>query len=176
MGQNSTEEKLMIEKQIADLRRDFKHISAQVDDKKKEYHYIVDSIKTNSELLEDKKKELSDVLKDISNSKLTWAIERDAELRKLEEKSAYADSVIKKESSIDEKKREVALIQQKTVEELNEIRRVKLESEAVNTATKALERDLERRELSLKEREEKIEKERKSFKEHITKLITEWNG
>lgn len=172
----NTEQKLNIEKQILDLKRELKVVTSQVDDEKREYHSIRTSIEKNKSVLEDQKKYLAEVLNDISNAKLSWALEKDAEMQKIDAKMNEAKKIIEREKLIDEKEKKLISIQNKTTDDLNEMRRIELKVEAEKTAILAIQREIDRKEEDMNKKSVEVENTMQNFKNKLKDLISQFNG
>ncbi len=176
MGEDTTkiEEKLNIEKDILDLKRQYKLVFHQTQEAKSEYNSIVDSIDKNKKVLEDQKTYLAEVLNDISNAKLSWAIEKDAEWQKINTKLSEAENVIKRKKELNEQEQVLRDIEQRTTEKLNEERALALKNEGERTSLIAERRADTERDQEFKAEQEKFIKDKEQFKEGVSSFVKQW--
>lgn len=168
------EEKLKIEKEILDLKRQLKLVSHQVDEVKTEYNSITSAVERNKVLLEEQKEYLSEVLNDISNAKLSWAIEKDAELQKIKEKEAEFANVHKVKEEINKKNAEALELVEKETEILNESRRLELVLKQEKTLIENKKKEVDLVLVQIDAKEKELENKKQSFKEELNNLIKKY--
>lgn len=174
MEQDKIEEKLKIEKQILEMRREYKLISYQVDEKKQEFNTILDTIDKNKAILIEQKELLTEVLNDISSARLSWAIEKDEEKQKIADKLNEVNKILEKEKELDEKKSEVQEILNKNIKILNETRTLELKLDDDKNLIKSDMRAIKDEKKDLEAKKTEIETLKKDFQEDINSLINKY--
>lgn len=166
--------KLRLEKEILELKRQYKVAFHQTEEAKAEYNSIINSTNKNKTLLEEYKKDLTTVLNDISNARLGWAIEKDNEWQKVANKITEAENVIKRENRLNEKEVELKQIQSDTVDARNEQRQLELKNEAEKNLNEDVKKQLQVKVSEFDKEKESFLKEKLSFKEEVSNFVKKW--
>lgn len=173
MEPQQIEEKLNLEKAIADLRREYKSIFSQLDSAKKEYNAIIGLNKDKEKILEDNKTYLKEVLEDISDAKTKWMLEKDEEMKKLADKISEAENVLKRKKELNEQEQKIRDIQQKDQDILNETRTLEFKLGQDKTALEVEKRQLEEQKKKHSDLTIKEEQKRVNFKDKISSFLKE---
>lgn len=173
MEQEQIEEKLNLEKAIADLRREYKSIFSQLDAAKKEYNVIIGLNKDKEKILEDNKIYLKEVLEEISGAKTKWMLEKDEEWKKVTDKMSEAENVLKRKKELNEQEQKLRDIQQKDQDILNETRTLEFKLGQDKTALEVEKRQLEEQRKKHSELVGKEEQKRVNFKYKINGFLEE---
>lgn len=169
------EEKLKIEKEILDLRREYKQMHGMVAEIKNEYNSIV-AVKTKTETqIDEQKAYLREVLADISNAKLRWALEKDEQERAISNKLSEAENVLKRKKELNEQEQSMRVLDQKTTDSLNEMRRMELKVEGDRTSIEAEKRQLELKKEEISQREAKLESDKIQLVDKVKKVLSEFS-
>lgn len=167
------EEKLKLERDIIEARHQYKIIFNQLQDTKKEYHAVLAAVESKAKFLEEQKSYLAEVLKDISNARLSWAIEKDAEWQKINDKMAEAENVIKRKQELNIQEQLLRDIEQKTVEERNEQRQLELKNQQELKLLEAERKQIIEDRKKLLTSKNAFIKDKEHFKEELNNFIKE---
>lgn len=168
------EEKLKLERDTIQARSQYKAVYNQLQDIKKEYNTVLSAVESKTKLLEEQKSYLTEVLKDISEARLSWTIEKDTEWQKVNAKMSEAENVLKRKQELNEQEQKLRDIEQSTTDKLNEQRRLELKNKQEVTLL-----DVEKRQLIEDKKKviaygKKVEKDKDQFKEDLTNFINQW--
>ena len=169
-----TEEKLRLEKQMIDLRRDVKTWVFNLEEAKREYNSVV-AVKDKVEAqIKEQKDYLVQVLGEISDAKVKWAVEKDAEWQKIDGKLSEAENVLKRKKELNEQEQTLRDIQQKTEETYNKNLtledKLKMDKVAIDTVKEQIATDKKKFEGVQKAHESKNE----FFKQNIKRICDEY--
>lgn len=174
--ESQIDEKLILEKQILDKKREYKLVLSQVEDAKREYNSIMGAIDRNTKVLDEQKAVLKETTEEISLLRLNWATEKADEWDKIERKLSEAENVLKRKAELNTQEQTLRDIEQKNTDILNETRRLELK---VRDDIVMAENEKNRAKTFLTEAEKiakEAEKERELFKEKISNLLKDFNG
>lgn len=173
MEEATIEQKLDLEKQLLDLKREYKLIFGKVDIAKKEYNSIVEINKEKERLIQNNKEYLKEVLESISIAKQQWANEKEEEWQKVNVKISEAENVIKKKQELNNQEQLLRDIDSKTQEKLVEIRNIEFKVEQDKTALEVEKNKIKEEQKKILESTKLEEKNREKFKEKIIMLLQE---
>lgn len=176
MAEDTTkiEEKLKIDNDILVAKRQYKLVFQQLEDLKSEYNQVATATEKKKELLDSYKTELTEVLNDVSNARLSWAVEKDEEWQKINNKKTEVDNILKRSSELDKKEEDLKKIEQKDTDIRNETRRLELKIEQDKTILSSKEKDIATEKDNIKKEKEDFIKEKEQFKDKIIKQLKEW--
>ena len=140
---DTTEEKLKIEKEITDSKRELKIVVSQLNDTKKEANDLINLKERNKNLIDEQNAYLKTVMNDISQLKLEWAQEKNKELEDLENKNKEVEEILNRKADLDKQEKAIKDLFQKNTDIINENRRLELKLVDDNTALNIKEREIE---------------------------------
>lgn len=140
---DATEEKLKIEKEITDLKRELKIAISQLNDTKKETNDLINLKERNKTLIDEQNAYLKTVMNDISQLKLEWAQEKNKEIEDLENKNKEVEEILNRKVELDKQEKAIKDLFQKNTDIINENRRLELKLVDDNTALNIKEREIE---------------------------------
>ena len=140
---DTTEEKLKIEKEITDSKRELKIVVSQLNDTKKETNDLINLKERNKTLIDEQNAYLKTVMNDISQLKLEWAQEKNKELEDLENKNKEVEEILNRKADLDKQEKAIKDLFQKNTDIINENRRLELKLVDDNTALNIKEREIE---------------------------------
>lgn len=173
MEQNTTETKLKLEGEILILKREFKYASENLARVTTDTQDVINTKDRVTKEIDERNKELTKVLNDISSEKLTWALEKQAQMEKIEEKEKKADEILKKEAGFVEKEVTIKKIEEKNTDVLNETRRLELKVADDMLLVKNKEKEVEASKKEIENDRKELEKKQGAFKERVLKVLKE---
>lgn len=174
MESEKIEEKLKIESSITELKRQYKITHGQLEDLKSEYQNIADALGKNKALLEESKVNLTKVNNEISDARLEWMKEKDAEWQKVNAKLAEAENIIKRKQELNDQEQKLRDIEQVTTDKLNEQRQLELKNNQEIKLLEAEKRQHEDNKKKVVAYGKKVEKDKEQFKEELSNFIKQW--
>lgn len=172
MGQD-LEQKLKIESEVLAIKRELKYATDSLSRVKTDTQDIINTKERVTKEIGERNKELVEVLNDISNAKLTWALERQEQMDSLSQKHKEADEIIKTKSEIAVTLSEIKKVEEKNTDILNETRRLELKVKNDELLLKNREKELENGQKALEKREKTLENDKKEFKNKVLKVLEE---
>ena len=160
---DTTEEKLKIEKEITDSKRELKIVVSQLNDTKKETNDLINLKERNKNLIDEQNAYLKTVMNDISQLKLEWAQEKNKELEDLENKNKEVEEILNRKADLDKQEKAIKDLFQKNTDIINENRRLELKLVDDNTALNIKEREIEDKKTA-------FEDEKKAHTEKIDEI------
>lgn len=167
------EEKLKLEKEITDLRREAKIWGEKVTTIKGEYNGVAAAKDKSEKMLGEFRDELKKVVTDISHEKLDWTIKKDEEQRKIDEKFSEAENVLKRKQELNEQEQKLRDIEQATTDKLNEHRQLELKVQQEVALLEAEKRQFQESKKVLVLADRKLIKDRENIKDQLINLIKE---
>jgi len=140
---DTTEEKLKIETDITNAKRELIIVLSQLSDAKKEASDTTQLKARNVKLIDEQNEYLKTVMNDISTLKLEWAQEKAKELEDLEEEHKKVKEILDRGVELDKQELAIKELFQKNTDIVNDNRRLELKLVDDNTALNVKERELE---------------------------------
>ncbi len=169
----TTEIKLKLENDINSLKREQKSLVAQVSTLKSEYTTLNDMNEKQKKLKEEQDSYLKDVLNDISNAKIQWMHEKEAEIVEITKKKQEIDSILSRKSELDIQEKKITDIFDANTKILNEKKVLELELKRTITDIEAQKKALEIQKLEILNIEKSIENKKQELKDKLNKVISE---
>lgn len=171
MGENNTVEKLKLENDTYNLKREYKYALERLEKVKAETLEIVDVKEkafTEYELVQQK---LTDVLNTISDEKLKWATDRNLEIFSIEKRKKEVDAVLDLKQSLDKKEEDLIKKEDKITLIRNEARAIELKNKQKETELIARENNIDEQLKQIENIKLSIQKEKEDFKTSVSKLL-----
>jgi chromosome segregation ATPase len=170
MGQN-TEEKLKIEGEILNLKRELKYATENLARVKADTQDVINTKERITKEIGERNDDLTRILNEISDQKLAWALERQGQLDEIANKRSEADNILKRKGELNEQEERIRKIEQSEISARNEARQLELkvkdEKDIVNAERRRLEDDIK----EFEKEKVKFAKDKENFKEKVIKVI-----
>lgn len=169
----NTEEKIKIEAETALLKREYKYAMENLSRIKAETNEILTTRDRLAGELKASSEELNKVLLEISDAKLRWMSEKQAELDLIADKNAQADNIIKRKAELNEQEEAIRKLEASDIEIRNETRRLELKLAGDKTALEHEKKELEEKQEQFNKTIADIESNRADFKKRVEKVLKE---
>lgn len=169
MGQN--EQTIKIEGDILRLNRELKYATESLARVKADTQDVIATKERVTKEINERNDNLTQILNDISDAKLAWALEKQVQLKELEDKRTEVDSVIKRKAELKEQEETIRKVEAEAVKARNEQRALEFKNEQT-------ELDFENREKQIKVLKKEVDDDRKvfekdkdNFKDSVIKVL-----
>lgn len=166
-----TEIKIKIEAEILTLKRELKYITENLTWLKADTNEIIATKERVTLEISERNDELNKILNEISDEKLKWALERQAQMDELAEKNSQAENILKRKAELNEQEEKIRQIELSDIEIRNETRRLELKNLADKTASEAILKQIEEDRNTLNEERTKNLQIQEDFKLKLSELI-----
>lgn len=173
MGQS--EENIKLESDTFALRRDYKRALEDLSNIKSKTAEVISIKEKIDREIDQKQKDLTKVLNDIAEEKISWAQYRNTELKDIEEKRSEADNILKRKDELNKQEESIRVIESSDIEIRNEARRLEFKNEQDKTALEVKENEIKNHYKEIENRENKLEKDVLNFKNKVVKILEEAN-
>lgn len=173
MGPDTIEEKLKIEMDNTTLKREHKNLVALVAGIKSEYASTFSIVESNKKLIEEQSAYLTEIQNDISNAKLNWLSEREAQMSEITDMKSEAQNVLNRKAELNEQEEKIRQIEANDIEVRNETRSLELKLAQDKKDIEVLERDLIENKKKHEIEKAKLLKDKKDFKERVAEVLKE---
>jgi len=167
----TTEEKLKKEKEVSDLKREYKIANENLIKIKSETNEIVELKDRVKEEIEVKKEELNKILGEISSEKLMWALERQKDIDDLHNQKSAAQNILNRKAELNEQEEKIRQLEAKEIEARNESRQLELKVQADKDIVNAEFRRLDTLKEEFEEEKSKLLKDRTDYKAQVIKVL-----
>ena len=169
----NTEIKLKIEGEVNALKREYKVMYEKVATLKNEYEILSAMNEKQKAFKDEQNTYLKEVLNDISDAKVQWMHEKEAEYVDIAKKREEIKEIVDKKSELDKQESKITTLLEKNTAVLNENRTLKLELESKTTDIESKKKELETIRESIEKDKKSLSKEIISFKDKMNKIIKE---
>lgn len=173
MEQNTTEQKIKLEGEIATLKREYKYAFENLARIKEDTVEIISTKDRVTREIAERNVDLVKILNDISDAKLTWALEKQKDMDELALKNSEADKILTRKSELDKQEEELRLIEVKNTQILNETRTLELKIKDGEATLKARENEIDSEKKRVEKKEVKLEKDQEEFKKKVVQVLEE---
>lgn len=175
MENENIEQKLKLENEVNNLKREHKKISSLVSSLKLEHDSLVSIVEKKKVEKEEQDKYLKNVLNDIANAKVVWSQERELKEVELFEKNKEVDLIIAKKSELDIQEQENLKILEDNTKILNDNRVLLLELKDKEIEIETKIKLVEDIKLSIENERKLLADEVIDFKNKINRIVKEIN-
>ena len=168
-----TESKLKLEGEILALKREYKYALENLNRVKVDTAEIISTKERITKEIGERNEDLNKILNEISEHKLTWALEQQGQMDEISIKKAEADKILERKGELDIQEEKIKKIASDNVEVRNETRRLELKIKEDQTALKVKERELEEERGQLEKEKIKIQKGQSDFKKKVSEVLKE---
>lgn len=173
---NITEEKLKMENDTANLKREYKYALENLAKVKSDTNDVL-TIKENTlTLIGQKTNELNNLSIEISSLKLAWMQEKSREMEEISTKKSEADNVIKRKAELNKQEEEIRKIEASDILARDEARRLEFKNEQTTTAFEVRENEIKNHYKEIERREKKLDKDISNFKLSVVKALEQVNN
>lgn len=165
------EEKLKLEMDITALKREHKNLSVQVNAIKNEYASTFSIVEDNKKLIEEQRSYLSEIQNDISNAKLNWISEKEAQMEEVNDMKNAAQNVLNRKGELNEQEERIRQLEASDIEVRNETRRLELKLEEEKKGIASREKELAEKNKKHEAEKAKLLQDKKGFKEKVTEVL-----
>lgn len=166
-----TELKITLEKDVLELKRQYKYALENLERTKSDTNDVLAVKERVTKEINERNEELTKVLNDISNEKLTWALKKQSEIEEIEQKNLKAEQILKKESDLAIKEIELKKIKEETVDIRNEARRIELANKGEALKFDERDRDIVTAQKQLEADKDSFTTEKQLVKNSVSKLL-----
>lgn len=168
---NDIEEKIQIEAQFSEARKQLKDTLAELDIAKKE-RIALESIKErNSTLIEEQGELLKNIKNEIAKERQEWSSEKHAELEVIDSKKDEIKAILAKGVELERKEIELTKLKEEAVKARNEARELEIKNKAEALQNETQLRSFELREEDIAVAANKSKEDMSKFKQNVIELI-----
>lgn len=173
MEQTHTETKLKLEADIAELKRQYKYALENLERVKGDTKDILDLKDRATAEIDARNEELTSLLNEISNEKLTWVVEKQSQIDKLEERESAAQNILNRKDELNAQEEEIRQIEARDTEIRNEARRLELKNESTALEFENREKQIKVLKGELEDKKKEFENDKKAFKDQVIKVLNQ---
>lgn len=170
----TTEEKLKMESEISSMNREFKYALENLKRIKADTAEMLATRDRITKEITEQDKALTQVINDISEQKLNWTMERQAQQDELSSHKSLAEEEITiRSAELDKQEKRINTVNEEVTAVRNETRQLELSLKRMNTELEAKQKEVERKQSELVNKENVFTTKRDEFKKNMVAIIKE---
>lgn len=165
------EEKLKLENETLTLKREYKYALENLNRSKTDTAEIITTKERVTNEVNERNKELTKILNQISDEKLQWALEKQREYDEIAQKKSDAENVLKRKAELNDQEERIRVLEASEIDARNEARRLELKNETTKLDFENREKQIKVLQKIVDDDRSKFEKDKENFKEEVIKII-----